>query len=49
MNQKTAKLLKRWASVAGQKARDVKRWWLTLDRHQRAAERRRMREKVEEG
>jgi len=48
MNQKTAKLLKKYAGVTGEKSRDVVKSWLSLNQHQRAAERRRIRGKVEE-
>lgn len=44
MNQKTAKMLSRWASKSGKKERELKRWWGTLDRKQRAAERKKIHE-----
>jgi hypothetical protein len=43
VNQKTAKLLTRWASKSGKKERELKRWWLALDRKQREAERKKIR------
>ena len=46
MNQKTAKLLSRWASKSGKKERELKRWWLTLDRKQREAERKKISEAI---
>lgn len=42
MNQKTAKLLSRWAGKSGKKERELKRWWATLDRKQREAERKKI-------
>lgn len=47
MNEKTAKLLKRWAFATSQKERDVKRWWHTLNQHERATERQRMQATLE--
>ena len=44
VNQKTAKMLSRWAGKSGKKERDLKRWWNTLDRKQRAAERKKISE-----
>lgn len=43
MNQKTAKLLTKWSSHASKQPREVKRWWLSLNRAERAVERRRIR------
>ncbi len=48
MNQKTAKLLKKWATTDGTKPREVRRWWLALNRQQRTAEGRRFRTGLEE-
>jgi hypothetical protein len=47
MNQKTAKLLKKYAGATGEQWREVVRSWLSLNRHQRAADRRRIRAKVD--
>lgn len=47
MNQKTAKMLSRWAGKSGKKERDLKRWWNTLDRKQRAAERKKISEALD--
>jgi hypothetical protein len=47
VNQKTAKLLSRWASKSGKKERELKRWWQTLDRKQREAERKKISEALE--
>ena len=44
MNQKTAKILKRWAATSGKSAKEAKKWWLALNRHQREAEGRRIRQ-----
>ena len=43
MNQKTAKMLKRWAISSGKTTREVKRWWLALNRIEREAEGRKIR------
>jgi hypothetical protein len=43
VNQKTAKMLKRWASMSGKSVRDVKRWWLSLNREEREVEGRKIR------
>ncbi len=48
MNQKTAKLLKKWASTAAKKPREVKKWWQSLNRLERAAERRRIRAELDQ-
>ena len=45
MNQKTAKMLKRWAISSGKTTREVKRWWLALNRIEREAEGRKIRAK----
>lgn len=42
MNQKTARLLKRHARIAGKKEADVKKWWNGLGWKQRELERRRL-------
>jgi hypothetical protein len=47
VNQKTAKMLKRWAITSGKTTRDVKRWWLSLNRFEREAEARKIRTKAE--
>ena len=38
MNQKTAKVLKRFAATSGKTAKEVKKWWLGLNRNEREAE-----------
>ena len=43
MNQKAAKMLKRWAITSGKTTREVKRWWLSLNRFEREAEGRKIR------
>jgi hypothetical protein len=43
MNQKTAKMLKRWAATSGKTPREAKKWWLSLNRFEREAESRRIR------
>ena len=43
MNQKTVKMLKRWAIASGKTTREVKRWWLSLNRFEREAEGRKIR------
>ena len=43
MNQKTAKILKRWAATSGKSAKEAKKWWLSLNRNQKEAEGRRIR------
>ena len=45
VNQKTAKMLKRWAIASGKTTREVKRWWLSLNRFEREAEGRKIRAK----
>ena len=45
MNQKTAKVLKRFAATSGKSAKDVKKWWLGLNRHEREVEARKLRAK----
>ena len=47
MNQKTAKMLKRWAISSGKTTREVKRWWLSLNRFERETEGRKMKTKTE--
>ena len=47
MNQKTAKLLKKWAGHESDKPRDTRRWWLRLTRSQRAVERAKIRQELE--
>lgn len=47
MNQKTAKLLKKWARATSKPPREVKRWWMTLDWQTRTAERIKIRREVE--
>ena len=46
MNQKTAKMLKRWAISEGKTTREVKRWWLSLNRFEREAEGRKIKAKT---
>lgn len=45
MNQKTAKVLKRHAATSGKSAKDVKKWWLGLNKHEREVEGRKLRAK----
>jgi hypothetical protein len=45
VNQKTAKMLKRWAIASGKTTREVKRWWLSLNRFEREAEGKKIRAK----
>ena len=47
MNQKTAKVLKRHAATTGKSAKEVKKWWLSLNRHEREVEGRKIRVKPE--
>lgn len=46
VNQKTAKMLKRWAISSGKPARDLKKWWLSLNKIEREAEGRKIRAKI---
>jgi hypothetical protein len=46
VNQKTAKMLKRWAVTSGKTTREVKRWWLALNKNERDAEGRKIRTKT---
>ncbi|RMG68235.1 MAG: hypothetical protein D6715_02755 [Calditrichaeota bacterium] len=46
MNQKTAKLLHRYASHSGQNVKELKKWWLSLNHMERARERQRMLEEL---
>jgi hypothetical protein len=46
VNQKTAKVLKRWAATEGKPAKEVKKWWLGLNRHEREIESRKIRVKT---
>jgi len=46
MNQRTAKLLKKFATLKRERPRPLRRWWTTLTRAQRALERVRIREEV---
>jgi hypothetical protein len=46
VNQKTAKMLKRWAVTSGKTTREVKRWWLALNKIERGAEGRKIRTKT---
>lgn len=48
MNQKTVKLLKKWAGAESKNPKEVRAWWhRELNRFQRAAERRRIRTALE--
>lgn len=47
MNQKTAKLLKKWARANSKSPREVKRWWMSLDWHTRTAERVKMKRELD--
>ncbi|MCH8074917.1 MAG: hypothetical protein IIC13_03740 [SAR324 cluster bacterium] len=42
MNQRTVKLLKKYALHTGQGSKEVKRWWNALPWTQRAGERKRL-------
>ena len=46
MNQKTAKVLKRWAAASGKSSKEVKKWWLGLNRMEREVEGRKIRAKT---
>ncbi len=46
MNQKTAKLLHRYASHSGQNVKELKEWWMSLNRFERTRERQRMLEEL---
>jgi hypothetical protein len=46
VNQKTAKVLKRWAASSGKTAKEIKKWWLSLNRFEREAEGRKIRSKT---
>jgi hypothetical protein len=48
MNQRTAKLLKKSATGEGKTPGEIKRWWLSLNWHERTAERKRLRTRLEE-
>ncbi len=48
MNQKTAKLLTRYAAFAKKKLREVKREWAQQDHLHRAAQRRAMKREIGE-
>ena len=47
VNQKTAKVLKRHAATSNKTAKEVKKWWLSLNRHEREIEGRKLRAKAE--
>lgn len=48
VNQKTVKLLKRWASAESKNPKEVRAWWRReLNQFQRAVERRRIRTALE--
>jgi hypothetical protein len=40
-------MLKRWAIASGKTTREVKRWWLSLNRFEREAEGRKIRAKTD--
>ena len=46
VNQKTAKVLKRFAATSGKTAKEMKKWWLGLNRNEREAEGRKIRAKT---
>lgn len=48
MNQKTAKMLSRYASQTGKESDVLKKWWETLLWKQRTVERARIRKELEE-
>jgi hypothetical protein len=46
VNQKTAKLLKKYAVVTKKDPRELKRWWNTLTHTQKGAERKKIEAEV---
>src|SRR5262249_32002237 len=46
MNQKTGKMLTRYASHAGRNVRELKRWWLAMPWTERAEERKRIKREL---
>jgi hypothetical protein len=48
VNEKTAKLISRYATVTGQPEKEIKRAWNAMTHRERAAERKRMMEEVGE-
>ena len=49
MNQRTVKLLKKYALYKGQPSKEVKRWWNALPWTQRAGERKRLLRETGQG
>ncbi len=47
MNQKTARLLTKWATANKKNPRHVRRWWVTLTRAERTVERVRIEKELE--
>jgi hypothetical protein len=47
MNERTAQLLRKWASVSRKKEREVKAWWNSLTVEQRTRQRRIIKAQVE--
>ena len=41
MNEKTAKILRKYAARSGQNVDELKRWWVTLTHEDRAREKKR--------
>lgn len=48
MNQKTAKLLTKYAAQTNKKKKEVRRWWISLEWHKRHAERERIKKELAE-
>lgn len=48
MNQKTAKLLNKYASAKGYNSKDLKRRWVTLNKEQRFLERQKILTELKE-
>jgi len=42
MNQRTAKMLHRYATQEGKSPKDVKKWWMSLNAEERTKERKRI-------
>lgn len=49
MNQRTAKLLKKYALQTGKTSKDIKRWWMSLPWNHRAGERKRLLRETGQG
>ncbi len=48
MNQKTVKLLKKYAQETNQDSEQLKEWWMSLNRKEREKERKRMKKEIGE-